>query len=123
VKQSSPLEAMHRYILVVPAHDWKFAEDRVAVMRIVHCGVAAVSEIAPHRICQKFVLRGSGPVLVPLREACMKTDHFLQEHEIGLERLQALAQLMQAHTPLELRKPFVDVIGEYVEALHALVCL
>ena len=53
-----------------------------------------------------------------LGEAGVEPDHLLQEHQVRLDRLQALAQVVQRDAPIELREPLVDVVGEDVQRLH-----
>jgi hypothetical protein len=40
----------------------------------------------------------------------MLTLDFLQEHDVRIQLAQALAQLVQHHTAIKLRKAFVDVV-------------
>ena len=94
-------------------------QDRVAVMGIVDHRVAAVGEVLPHRsrpgtrtAAQSASRRWRS------REAGVEPDHFLQEHQVRLDRLQALPQIVQADAPLELREALVDVVGQDVQALH-----
>ena len=49
----------------------------------------------------------------------MEADHFLQEHEVRLDRLQSLAQVVQRQPPVELGKPLVDVVGQHMQAVLA----
>jgi hypothetical protein len=43
------------------------------------------------------------------REALVQPLHLLQEHQSGLERAQAVAQLVDHQAAVELRQPLVDV--------------
>lgn len=43
--------------------------------------------------------------------------YFLQEHDVGIQFAQALAQFMQYHAPVELRKAFMDVVGGDLEGV------
>ena len=72
--------------------------DRVAP---VHRRPAAFGEV--------LVLRHAGPSREAQRHALVDTLDFLQEHQIGVERAQSLAQLVNHHAPVELRQPLVNV--------------
>src|SRR5215471_16282755 len=47
--------------------------------------------------------------------------HFLQEYEVGIERAQTLAQVVDSEAPVAEGEALVDVVGRDAEGLHALV--
>ena len=89
-------------------------------MRIVDHRVAAISEVMPHGVGQILVLRRRRPVAVALGEAGVEPDDFLQKHQVRLDRLQPLTQVVQRNAPVELRESLVDVVGEDVQRVHFL---
>ena len=50
------------------------------------------------------------------REALVQPLHLLQEHEVGVERAQAVAQLVDHQAPVELRQALVDVERDDAQA-------
>ena len=111
VKQAALLETQARDVLVMRRQDRKARENRIAVMAVVIDHVAAVGVVFPDILGKEFVLRFGGPVLVALGMAFMAPLHFLQEHDIGIERAQTVAQLVHHHAAVELREALVDVPG------------
>ena len=117
MQQPALLEAVRGDVLVVPVLDRKARQDRVAVVAVVVDRVAAVGEIAPHGVGEELVLRLDRPVVAVARGvAVVGALHFLQEHDVGAERAQAVAQLVDHEPPVEERKPLVDVVGDDVQA-------
>ncbi len=111
VKHAATLQGMVRDVLVLGAQDRVAAEDGVAVVAVVVDGVAPVGEVRPHLVGEKFVLRLVGPVLETRGVAAVLPLHFLEEDDVRAEELQMIAQLVDHHAAVELRKALVDVVG------------
>ena len=74
-----------------------------AVMATVVNGVFTVGIIGPHGVGKKFVLCLIRPAGKSLRVAGMTALHFLQEHEISVQRSQMLAHFVYHQSALEKR--------------------
>jgi hypothetical protein len=72
-------------------------------MAAVVNGVFTVGIIGPHGVGKKFVLRLIGPAGKSLRVTGMTALHFLQEHEIGVQHSQMLANFVYHQPALEKR--------------------
>ncbi len=70
------------------------------------------------RVGDEFVLRLAGPVAVTHGVAAVRALDLLQEHDVGREAVQPLAQLVDHHATGDLRETLVDVVGGDGEA-HA----
>ena len=115
VEQPALLEAVRGDVLVVPVLDRKARQDGVAVVAVVVDRVAPVGEIAPHRVGEELVLRLDRPVAVARGLALVRALHFLQENDVGAERAQPIAQLVDHQPPIEERQALVDVVGDDVQ--------
>ena len=117
MEQPALFEAVRRDVLVVPSLYGKAREDGVAVVAVVVDGVAAVSEIAPHRVGEELVLGLDRPVVAVARGlAVAVTLYFLEKNDVGAQHAQAVAQLVDHQAPVEKREPFVDVVRDDVQA-------
>lgn len=114
VQDAAFFEAEMGDILVDRVDDWKSGEDGVAVVAVVVDDVFAIGR-APDVTGQEFVLGIAGPVFVILGVFEVKSLYFLQKDNVGGEPIQLLFQLMNHHPPIELREPFVDVVGRDVQ--------
>ena len=72
--------------------------------------VLAVGDLLPDGVGDEFVLRACRPVVMPRRVPRMHPHDFLKEQDVDGEPVQALAQLVDDHPPIELREPLVDVV-------------
>src|SRR5258706_2330065 len=120
VQEPAALEAVVRDVLVLERQKTVARQDRVAVMTVVVHRVAPI-DVLPGVAGEKRMLRLDRRAGEAQGEAPVQALHFLQEHEIRIEQLQALAQLMDHHAPVEVRQPFVDVERDNPETL-ALHC-
>src|SRR6267142_1118817 len=118
VQEAAALAPVERDVLVLGPADRVTAEDRVAVMAVRVDGVAPVGEVGPHLLREKFVLGLGRPVLEAHRVAAVLSLHLLQENDVGAERAQALAQLVDHQAAIKLRETLVDVVGRDVQ-FHA----
>src|SRR5699024_9815889 len=83
--------------------------DRIAVVPIwIHC-VAPIGISLPDRVGQELVLTCLWPRFHTLRMSLVKTQNFLQKHNIGAGGANGVTQFMQHETPVEVRKTFVCV--------------
>ena len=89
------------------------------VPAVVHC-VFSVGKIIPDGICKEFVLGCRRPVVMARGMFLVKSLYFLQEHHVGADTAQPVAQVVDGHAPLELREPFVDVVSNDLEFFHFL---
>src|SRR5688572_30352564 len=80
--------------------------DRVAAVHMLPVGSG-----------EKFVLRVDRTTGEAQREALVQPLYLLQENEIGVERAQAVAQLVDHEPTVELRQPFVDVERDDAQAV------
>ena len=118
VEQSPTLEAMVGDVLVGARGDRKTAEDGVAVVTVVVDRIAAVGAVDPGAFGKKMVLRDGRPFRMALGVRQMHALDFLQEHEVGLETSQLIAQVVDHQATVELRKTLVDVIGADAQGRH-----
>jgi hypothetical protein len=65
------------------------------------------------------VLALARPGRETLRVALVQAGNLLQEHDVRLERAQALAQLVDHHAAIELRQSLVDVQGDDAQFLRS----
>jgi hypothetical protein len=66
--------------------------------------------VRPYLFGYEFML-GHGRVIVVMQAVlAMLTLYFLQEHDVRIQLAQALAQLVQHHAAIKLRKAFVDIV-------------
>src|ERR1700687_3991995 len=110
VKQSAAFHRMVRHVDIFPHRDGVTAHDRVAV---VAGGVHRVHTVDAVRalVGEKFELSGWRPGDMATRMRLMLSLHLLKEGDVGLERAQALANLIEHEAPIELREPLVDVVS------------
>src|SRR5678815_1758636 len=101
VQQAAPLETVIGDVLVLERDEREARQDGVAVVPVVVDGVAAV-DVLPALAGQELVLR-AGPAAKTQRETVVQPLHLLQENKVGVERAQAVAQLMDHHAAVELR--------------------
>ncbi|ABX21991.1 hypothetical protein SARI_02114 [Salmonella enterica subsp. arizonae serovar 62:z4,z23:-] len=87
----------------------------VAVMAFRIDRIAAIGEIAPHGVGQKFIMGGVRPVFDMQRMHLMRAHHFLQTDDIGADRSDGIAQFRQDEAFIKGGKPFVRVNGEHFE--------
>ncbi len=116
MQQSPALERVRRDVEVLLGDDRKSRQHRVAVMAVVRDRVLAVSDLPPDLVGDELVLRLDRPVLVPRRVPAVDADDLLQEHDVGGQAVEPVAQLVDHHPPVELREPLVDVVGGDGEA-------
>src|SRR3989338_8773780 len=72
----------------------------------------------PDFFCDELMLRAARIVMKTLGMARMFALHFLQKHDVGIQLAQAIAQLVQHHTAVEMGKTFVNVVGSDFQRLH-----
>src|SRR5437660_2777841 len=116
VQESPALEPMVGDVLVLVREKAVARQDGVAVVAVVVHRVAAI-DVLPRVAGEKRMLRLDRAASEAQGEALIQALHLLQEHEVGVERLQPLAQLVDHHAPVEVRQAFVDVEGEDPEPL------
>jgi hypothetical protein len=92
------------------------------MMTVIVDSVAAVREIRPDGVGQKLVLRFRGPFEVFFGVALVSAEHLLQKNDIGTERAQSIAQLVDHHAAVEERKTLVDVICDDVQTAIDGIC-
>jgi hypothetical protein len=114
MQQAPAFERMVRDVDVLPHRDRVAAHHRVAVVTVLVHGIHAVHAVAA-LVGEELVLAGHGPRDVAARIRVVLSLHFLQEGHVGLERLQAVADLVQHEAAIELRQPLVDVVRNDVE--------
>ena len=103
---------------LVCADNRKARQHRIAVVAVPGVGVATVCHLAPHAVGDELVLGLARPVAIARRMSAMRALHFLEEHDVGRQAVQLVAQLVDDHAPSKLRKSFVDIVGGDREA-HA----
>ena len=81
-------------------HDREAAHDRVAVVPVLVARVHAVGGVLPF-LSQELVLAPLGPRDMTARMPQMGPLHFLQEHHVGGERMQPLADLVHHQAAVE----------------------
>src|SRR5688572_25090879 len=121
MQQPASLEAVRRYVEVVPVQDRETRQDRVAVVPGVVHRVPAVGEVAPHGVREELVLGRRGPVGVALGVAVVLPVHFLQEYDVGIEGMQLEPQVVDRHPPVEQRRAreaLVYVVACYSQGMH-----
>ncbi|MNO89310.1 hypothetical protein D3C76_807890 [compost metagenome] len=64
VQQPAPLRAGDGHIEIAELADRVFGEQGVAMVAVGVDRIAAVGEVAPHTVCEEFVLGRLGPVVV-----------------------------------------------------------
>jgi hypothetical protein len=116
MKHATTLELMRGDVLVLVRDDRESRQHGVAMMAVTVDDGFAVGDFLPDLVGDEFVLRLDRPVLVAVGVPLVDTLHFLQKHDVGIELAQLVAQLVNHHPPLEVRKAFVDVIGGDGEA-------
>ena len=74
--------------------------------------IASISVVLPDLVGEELVLRCLGPVVIAAGMAMMLALDLLQEHDVGADFAQAIAQFVHHHVPVKLRKAFVNIVGE-----------
>src|SRR2546427_46354 len=92
------------------------SEDGVAVMAVIVDRVAAI-DVLPPIAGKEGVLWLDRRTGEAHRKALVQPLHLLQEDDVGIERLQALAQVVDHHAPVEMRQALVDVEGEDLQPI------
>ncbi len=116
MQQPSAFERVRGDVEVLLGDDRKSRQHRVAVMAVVRDRVLPVRDLPPHLVGDELVLRLDRPVLVPRRVSAVDADDLLQKHDVGGQTAQPVAQLVDHHSPVELREALVDVVGGDGEA-------
>jgi hypothetical protein len=99
MQQPSALERMRRDVEVLLGENRVPRQHRVAVMAVMRSRVLAVRDLAPHLVGDEFVLRLDRPVVVPRRMTTVYADDLLQEHDVGGQTVEPVAQLVDHHPP------------------------
>ena len=73
-------------------------------------GVLPIRRIAAYRIGEKLVLRPGRPIMILFGPRRARTNHFLQEDDIGVNRVDRFAQAVQDNPPVPPGKPLVNVM-------------
>ena len=123
VQDAALLEGVIGDIAVLAPQDRKAREQRVAVVPVHVRGIAPVGGlegIAPAALAgQELVLRFLGPVRKARGMPLMAPLHLLQEHQIGVELMEAGAQLMDAADMTQAEElsahALVDVVGGHAQ--------
>ena len=118
VQDATPLEHVVGEVAVLDGQDGKLRQQRVAVMPVQVAGIEAIDglETAGGLGVQRQVLglRIGRPLREALGKAIVLTLHFLQEHHVGLQLMQALTHFLHHGTTAQ-RGPghhaLVDVVG------------
>ena len=110
MQQTALLEAVIRNILVFGGDDRVAAENGVTVVAMLIHRVTAIGKVRPHLIGEELILRRCRPVGQTQGMLRIFSLHFLQENNIGVNTAQVAAKFMHHHAPVEVRKPFVNVI-------------
>ena len=118
VQQAAALEAVVGDVLVGLGQDGVARQDRVAVVAVVVDGVAAVGRLLPHIAGQELVLGLARPVGVALGMAQVHALDLLQEHHVGPQQAQPVAQVVDGEPPVELGEALVDVVGADAQGGH-----
>ena len=111
LQQAAALVAVVGHVLVAEGDEAEARQDRVAVVAMVVDRVLTV-DVLPLVAGDERVLRVDRAAGEAHGEALVQPLHFLQEHHVGLERAQAVAQLVDHQAAVELRQPLVDVEGD-----------
>jgi hypothetical protein len=88
------------------------------VVAVVVDRVAAVGGLLPHVAGEELVLGLAGPVGVALGVAQVQALDFLQEHHVGPQQAQPVAQVVDGEPPVELGEALVDVVGADAQGGH-----
>lgn len=115
MQQTPTFEAVGGNVLIIPIQYRETAKYGIAVMPAVIHRVLAVGVVKPSLVRKKLMLRMRGM----LDTTCMSALHLLQEHNVGIEFAQSLAQFMQHEPAVELREPFMDIVGGNGYFTHA----
>jgi phage gp36-like protein len=73
--------------------------------------ILAVRKVAPHRICQEFVLRLARPIAVLRRPCGVFANYLLQKDDVGINRSERLAKAVQNELSVVPGKAFVNIDG------------
>ena len=87
------------------------------MVTVIVDGVAAV-HMLPVLAGKKLVLRFGRAGGKAQRVAMIESLHFLQEHDIRIERAQPVAQLVDHHPAVEMRQALVDIERHHAQAGH-----
>ncbi len=90
-------------------------KNRVTVMAFRIDRIAAIGEITPHGVGQKFIVGSVRPVFDMQRMYFMRAHHFLQTDDIGADRSDGVAQLRQDEAFIKGGKTFVRINCEHFE--------
>ena len=118
VQHAALFERMVGYIAIFQAENRKARQQRIAMVTVQIVRIAAVgrleSVLERWRARQKLILRFGRPVLKALGMMLMMPLHLLQKDHVGLQLMQAGAQLMNTRHPAQAEKfarhPFVNVV-------------
>ena len=121
VQQPTALKAMRGHIRVEGLQNREAAQYRVAVMSRFVYRIFPINGMRPDLLGNEVVLRASRIIVESLTMLCMFPLHFLQEHDIGIQFSQSLAQRVQHHTAIEIGEALVNVVGGYFQGRHGYV--
>src|SRR5690606_18999005 len=112
VQQAALLELVVGDVLVFVIEDVVAGQQRVAVIGLGAYGVAAIAVVHAQRGAQRFVL-GMQDVL-----ALVAPLHFLKKQQVGMQAIQAQAQLRQRFARADRRSALVDVVADDAQDRH-----
>jgi hypothetical protein len=69
--------------------------------------------MGPNFFGNKLMLCSRGVIVETQVMACMLSLNFLEKHDVGIQLTQPVAQIVQNHATVEMRKPFVNVVSGY----------
>jgi len=118
MQQAAALGAGDRHVEVAVLDDRVFRQQGVAVVAVGVYGIAAVGEVAPHAVSEKFVLGRLRPAGVARGMAIVAAEHLLQEHDVGLGTAHRFAQFRQDKAPVEGREALVGVDRQHPQPVH-----
>ena len=115
MQHAAALEGVGGNVLVFPRQDLVARQDGVAVVAGVVDAVLAVGEVGVDMAREELGLRPARPVLKAAGAQAVAALHFLQEHDVGAQGAEAVAQFVHGQAPVELRQAFVDVVTGNVQ--------
>jgi hypothetical protein len=105
VKKAALLEATGRGVDLLGMQDGEFRQDGIAMMAVGVERISPMGRIAPHRIGKVFVLRAKGPMMISFGPGGARTNHLLQEDDIGVNRADRFAEAVQGNPAVAQERP------------------